>query len=86
MREGQAPRDLWNSTTYPDDSRTARGHYGYRIPAPGPREGWVWLGSPGWWGSIDRDDQARVAVWLVHHPAPGGPSEWCRLADFVTET
>jgi hypothetical protein len=47
----------------------------------GNTKGWIWLGSPGWWGNMSPDDQAEVQAFLSkHHDAiPGNPYEWDRL-------
>jgi hypothetical protein len=75
MRPGQQPGDLW------------RARQAYRPPRYGvlasPRislSDWVYLGSPGWWGSMPREDQASVKEWLTGRDAPGGPGEWSLMA------
>ena len=44
-------------------------------------KGWIWLGSPGWWGNMPREDQAAVEAFLAKHSdsIPGGPYEWIAL-------
>lgn len=81
LRPGQSPRHLWDSRTIPDTCAQAAGRYGFTLAAPGPREGWIWLGSPGWYGTMTRRDQVRVRAFLDQHDefVPGGPGEWCVL-------
>jgi hypothetical protein len=83
MRAGQSPRDLWEGRAIPDDLRRAAGHHGAMLPAPGPRDGWVWLGQPGWWGSLAREDRLAVEDFLGRLATAGlvpeGPGEWCRI-------
>ena len=53
-------------------------------PFPGERNidlsDWLWLGSPGWWGSWNSNDRALIEAWLAqpHVKAciPGNPGEW----------
>lgn len=78
MRAGQQPYDLWRSTSYP--ATLAQGISGARIEAPGPRFDWVWLGSPGWWGSMTAAEQALVTAWLAGRDLPDGPCEWTEVA------
>jgi hypothetical protein len=42
---------------------------------------WIWLGSPGWWGSMTKGEQALVKAFLAKHKAdvPDGPNEWSTL-------
>jgi hypothetical protein len=49
------------------------------------RRGWIWLGSPGWWGSLSAEEQLAVSAWLAALPEgciPEGPCEWCSLAEW----
>ncbi len=52
---------------------------GGRIP-----EAWIYLGHPGWWSHMPREDQAAVKAWLVGKDAPGNPGEW-RVVDAAEE-
>ena len=49
------------------------------------RAGWVWLGSPGWYGSMSPGEIEVVRAfrdrWLS--AIPGGPNEWSRLVEWV---
>ncbi len=65
LRPGQSPYDLWRG----------------RKPTPGPCDGWIWLGSPGWWGTLSCGDQEIIAAFLKTHAenVPGGPCEWSPL-------
>lgn len=48
-----------------------------------PRRGWVYLGSPGWRGSMPRGRQEKVKSWIgkLGNIVPSGPNEWSRVAD-----
>lgn len=42
---------------------------------------WIWLGSPGWYGSMTADEVAAVKLWLlVIGETPDWPGEWLELA------
>lgn len=77
MRPGQSPRDLWIGRLVPD--RTFVG-YGKHVYRPGPREGWIWLGQPGWWGNLSSEAQAAIVAFLEPlrkaDLVPTGPGEW----------
>lgn len=47
-------------------------------------DSWIWLGSPGWYGSMSKSDQAAVKAFLDQHreAVPENPHEWSLLADF----
>lgn len=80
MREGQQPGDLWRGRTIPDTVKAAQGWYGATISAPGPREDWIWLGSPGWWGRMTGPEILLVKQWLSERAdIPGNPNEWCEV-------
>jgi hypothetical protein len=80
MRPGQSPRQLWESRKMPDTAAQAAGYYGRTISDPGPREGWIWLGQPGWWGRYDKATQDAITAFLEPLRAAGvvptGPAEW----------
>jgi len=65
MREGQQPGDLWRR---------------YGSPRAALAD-WLYLGSPGWWGSIKEEDQERIRTFLqkLGPLVPGGPFEWVDL-------
>ncbi len=46
---------------------------------------WIWLGGPGWWGSMSKPEQALVKAFLVKHKddVPTGPNEWSVLSKAV---
>lgn len=45
------------------------------------RGDWIWLGSPGWWGSLSRPEQERVRAFLAKQPdLPEWPNEWIRVS------
>jgi hypothetical protein len=85
MRPGQSPGDLWRASTRHRERPPAVGFPAYVQPKPDPRldpmHGWIWLGSPGWWGSMSPESRARVEAWLAAHDGviPEGPFEWCAL-------
>ncbi len=47
----------------------------------GHRDSWTWLGSPGWWGNMARDEQALVRTYSLGDSVPEGPHEWCEIPD-----
>jgi len=76
MCEGQQPRDLWKA------------HRDYVPPCPGwygskqiDLSDWVYLGEPGWFGSMTEAEVTAVKDFLTAHKdeVPGNPYEWCRL-------
>lgn len=80
MRPGQSPRDLWEGRQISDVLALAAGHYGQMISFPGPHEGWIWLGQPGWWGNLSSETQAAITAFLEPlrkaDLVPTGPGEW----------
>lgn len=81
MRPGQQPIDIW---------RTARSIHARGTAPAGytdPRNEWIWLGSPGWWGHLSAGEIAAVEAWLVERTArgevPGNPYEWCPITHRV---
>ena len=50
------------------------------------KEGWVWLGSPGWYGSMPQARIAETRAFLANCKSidaiPTSPGEWSRIADF----
>lgn len=49
----------------------------YDLHRAGNTRGWIWLGSPGWWGSLSRKDQEEIQSWLATlEDIPQGPAEW----------
>ena len=83
MRPGQSPKDIWQGRTISDTLKTAQGWYGAMLPDPGPGKDWIWLGCPGWWGTMDAEKQAAVTAFLAQHKdaIPGGPNEFCNLKE-----
>lgn len=83
MRPGQSPRDLWESRLVPDTVKQAQGWHGATMRIPGAREGWIWLGSPGWWGHLTKAEQAEIKAFLSPLRAegriPGNHNEWSGL-------
>ena len=72
MRPGQEPINLWRARQEYVAPRP--GHYG----AKQIELNWVWLGSPGWWGSLSTDERREVETFLAKHKdyIPKGPGEW----------
>lgn len=48
--------------------------------------GWIWLGCPGWFGSMRAAEVRCVQGYLRRHAAdiPQGPCEWSYVSDFTT--
>lgn len=81
MRPGQQPRDLERGREVAVIAyyrAAATGCAGCPWPEP---LGWVWLGTPGWWGDIPREDRAEIEVWLrgLGDLVPVNPGEWARI-------
>lgn len=83
MRPGQSPRDLWENRLRPDERKRAVGWHGATQVSPGPLDGWMYLGSPGWWGNLSEDEQRTVEAFLAPLRAAGcvptHPNEWCEV-------
>ena len=49
-------------------------------------KGWIWLGTPGWWGSISRSDIEKIRKFLegVGDMVPFHPGEWSTVDVPVT--
>ena len=47
----------------------------------GQTKGWIWLGSPGWFGSMTAGRRREVEAFLSRHKddIPGNPYEWVTL-------
>ena len=50
--------------------------------------GWIYLGGPGWYGSMSPERVKEVTEWLasIQAPAPGHPAEWLDIRDWVGST
>jgi hypothetical protein len=61
MREscGQTPRHLWDAQNA--DYRRSPMDTTKRVDL----SDWIWLGSPGWWGSMLPEERTAVEVWLA---------------------
>lgn len=80
MRPGQSPGDLWRAVR--DWQPLPLGRLG---GARRPNlDDWIWLGQPGWWGSLTPERQAEIKAFLDKHreEIPQGPYEWSRIHDF----
>lgn len=76
LRPSQAPRDLFmRSVPYGRFQRLEAG------PVP---VGWIWLGTPGWFGSMTGEEQTLVRAWLGERrerdELPGNAYEWTEIA------
>jgi hypothetical protein len=76
MRPGQQPGDLWRAYRdwQPSDPRYFGG-------ARMPKLGWIYLGQPGWYGSMGPERVAEVKAFRAKHKGevPESPNEWVRL-------
>jgi hypothetical protein len=54
----------------------------------GRKEGWIWLGSPGWWGHLSHENQAAIKAFLAKHSdiIPNNPYEWDRIEESTNHT
>lgn len=82
MREGcgQTPKHLWDARER-DMRRPFRS--GVYQSKPVDLSDWIWLGQPGWWGSLLPEERAAIEVWLspleMLGLVPGGPCEFVDL-------
>jgi hypothetical protein len=46
------------------------------------RGDWIWIGQPGWWGTMTREEIDATRAFLAEHTdeIPNGPNEWTTLA------
>ena len=55
--------------------------------AAGNIQGWVWMGTPGWWGSLPRERVQAIQAFLEPireaDAVPTHPGEFSTLADFL---
>jgi len=47
------------------------------------RTDWIWLGCPGWWYTMPKEDQAAVQEFVAKlgDLVPNGPNEWSDLSE-----
>jgi hypothetical protein len=78
MRPGQQPRDLQDA--HHDYVPPRYGHYGSKQTSIAD---WIWLGSPGWWGHYNKEQQEDIKDFLKMNReyVPQGPYEWSELPD-----
>ena len=76
MRPGQSPRDLWKA--HHEWTAPRPGHYGSPQVSLGD---WIYLGHPGWFGSLPKDRIEAVKAFLerVKEHVPGNDNEWTQL-------
>lgn len=82
MRPGQSPRDLYEGRRSADTIARAQGYHGATMRSPGPLDGWIYLGEPGWYGNrteAQRREIDRFLSCLSRDEIPSGPSEWIDL-------
>lgn len=79
MRAGQTPGNLWGGRLVPDTIRRAQGWHGATLRSPGPREGWVWLGAPCWWGNLPESAQRAIEAYRKLLDVPSNPGEWSEV-------
>lgn len=72
---------LWG---IPYEMRREIGQSPRHLAKAGNTKGWVWLGSPGWWGSLSGSDQEAVKAFLDKHrdAVPGNWYEFSTLSDW----
>jgi hypothetical protein len=68
MRPGQHPRDLRSMNANEALQRRTE-------------DCWIYLGSPGWWGSMTDANRVAVEAFLAEHrdSIPQGPEEWTEV-------
>lgn len=78
LRPGQEPRHLWEAHERYVPSRT----WYYQAPQTS-LDSWLWLGSPGWWGTWTKAEQEEISAFLARYRAlgeiPDSPGEWSIL-------
>ena len=81
MRPGQQPGDLWRARR--DYTPPPPGHYGSKQI---DLSDWIWLGTPGWWGSMSKAGQVEAQAFITRaqeaDAIPMGPYEWVSLSAF----
>lgn len=52
------------------------------------RGAWIWLGSPGWWGSLERDEQQAISIYLESWAdwVPENPCEFSCISSLTPAT
>lgn len=73
---GQTPKHIWDGRTMPDPMHPPPTYIGYTIPDPGPAPDWVWLGTPGWFGSMNREEIELVKAFQERLRAEDLMSQW----------
>lgn len=53
------------------------------LDAAGNTKGWIWLGSPGWFGSMNAAEMEATRAFLAKcgDLVPGNPFEWSRIKE-----
>lgn len=71
---GQSPADLVRAEWPPCGILS-------RKPAGIIPTDWIWLGSCGWWGTLNKGEQIVIQNFLARHKdsIPTGPNEWSYL-------
>lgn len=86
MKPGQQPGDIWRGRRLQDP---AAPHYvlGATVSVPGPASDWIWLGQPGWWSNLTREEQRAISEWLekLGDVVPVNPYEWTTLGKLSGE-
>lgn len=85
MRPGQAPRDLWEAREqWCVKSADVAAGKGPLLTMPAAYK-WIWLGSPGWWGSAPKEAIAQMEAFLAPLKArnivPLSPGEWADIKE-----
>lgn len=81
MECGQTPKHLWDAHKSFYDKPIGNRVYARRNPID--LSDWIWLGQPGWWGSLLPEERATIEVWLspleMFGLVPKGPCEFVDL-------
>lgn len=87
MKPGQQPGDIWRAirdAPYRSPANCWRMGLPYQALTL-PPDGWIWLGSPSWWGSMSKEEREEAQRFLadLERMSPGivpqGPFEWVAL-------
>lgn len=90
LRPGQQPADILRGQREREEKDTALSRS--RLPANYPQlknltADWIYLGGPGWFGSMPAEKVKMVKAFIEHYDAtddvPGGPNEWNKITPYT---
>ena len=60
---GQTPKHLWDARKSFYEKPISNRVYARKNPTN--LDDWIWLGQPGWWGSLLPEERTAIEVWLA---------------------